>query len=240
VRHAASLFALAALTFAVLTGCGGSGGGPAASGPTTTAAHGECPGESTVPEGAPHQTIDDVDGDGRPDTAYLDGSPGGAITFGIVTAAGGSSSVPFESASPVERRALTVNADERGPVEVLLSDGRSVQLLAFVDCRLRAVRDAEGKPYTFDRGFTGNGTGVGCIDVDGDGRRDLVGLKVEGTEGDQVGWSRTIIELDGATARNGRKDSGTYRRPADDARIDLLSQVTCGNQTLADGLKVAE
>jgi hypothetical protein len=235
VRRTAALLCLS-----LLAACGASGDDPAEAEPTTTVGHGECPGESTVPSGAPHQNVGDVDGDGRPDTAYLDGSPGGAITFGIVTAAGGSSSVPFESASPVERRALTVNADQRGPVEVLLSDGRSVQLLAFVDCRLRAVHDADGKPYAFDRGFTGNGTGVGCIDADGDDRRDLVGVKVEGTEGDQVAWSRTIVELDGATARNGKRTSGTYRRPADDARIDLLSQVTCGDQTLADGLQVAE
>jgi hypothetical protein len=241
VRHAA----LVLVALLALAGCGGSDGdGSAAtsspsSTPTSTAATG-CKGEATVPAGAPHQLVGDVDGDGEKDTAYLDGKPGGTITFGIVTALGGGSSVPFESASPVERRALTVDADQRGPSEVFLSDGRSVQLLAFVDCRLRAVKDAKGVPYTFDRGFRGTGTGVGCVDVDGDGRRDLVGLEVEGSEGDSVGWSRTVVELDGATARNGKTDTGTYERPADDARIDLLSQVTCGKLTLADGLGVTE
>ena len=233
--------AVAVLGLVLVAGCGGSSGdGAAPASSTTTSAATACQGEATVPTSAPHQQVGDVDGDGKPDTAYLDGEPGGAITFGIVTAAGGGSSVPFESASPVERRALTVNADERGPTEVLLSDGRSVQLLAFVGCRLRPVKDAEGQPYTFDRGFTGNGTGVGCVDADGDGRRDLVGLKTEGSEGDRVGWSRTIVDLDGATARNGATDHGTYTRPRDDQRIDLLSQVTCGEATLADGLSVQE
>ncbi|MCU1375575.1 MAG: uncharacterized protein JWO68_2861 [Actinomycetia bacterium] len=234
--------ALAVLVALVaLAGCGSSGDGKAAPETTTTTTVGPgCPGESTVPQRAPHQTIDDVDGDGQPDTAYLDGSPGTDITFGIVTAAGGGSSVQFDSASPVERRALTVNADGRGAVEVFLSDGRSVQLLAFVDCRLRAVRDEKGEPYVFDRGFRDTGTGVGCIDADGDGKRDLVGLKAEGSEGDDVGWSRTIVELDGTIARNGQKDSGTYRKPDDDARIDLLYQVTCGDKTLTDGLTVMD
>ncbi|MCU1484627.1 MAG: uncharacterized protein JWN67_1373 [Actinomycetia bacterium] len=232
--------AAAVLALLALSACGGSDDAAAPASTTTTSTPTACMGEATIPDGAPHQTIGDVDGDGKDDTAYLDGMPGGEITFGIVTAEGGGSSVPFDSASPVERRALTVNADERGPTEVLLSDGRSVQLLAFVGCRLRAVHDVEGKPYTFDRGFTGNGTGVGCVDADGDGKRDLVGLKLEGSEGDRVGWSRTIVELDGATARNGETDSGTYERPADAAAIDLLSQVTCGQETLADGLAVVE
>jgi hypothetical protein len=237
--------AVALLALVLLAGCGSSEGDDAAPPPpstttTTTAASTACEGEATVPEGAPHQTVGDVDGDGEPDTAYLDGRPGGMITFGIVTAAGGGSSVPFESASPVERRALTADADGRGPTEVFLSDGRSVQLLAFVGCRLRAVKGEDGEPYTFDRGFTGNGTGVGCVDVDGDGRRDLVGLKVEGSEGDRVAWSRTVVELDATTARNGKTDHGSYTRPGDDQRIDLLSQVTCGDETLEDGLTVAE
>jgi hypothetical protein len=234
-------FAVALLALVVLAGCGSSDDSAApATSSSTTAAPTACEGEATVPANAPHQQVADVDGDGEPDTAYLDGEPGGTITFGIVTAAGGGSSVPFESASPVERRALTVNADERGPTEVLLSDGRSVQLLAFVGCRLRAVKDAKGEPYVFDRGFRGTGTGVGCIDADGDGRRDLVGLELEGSEGDRVGWSRTVVQLDGARARNGRTDHGSYRRPGDDGRIDLLSQVTCGEQTLADGLSLRE
>jgi hypothetical protein len=234
-RTAAVVLALLALS-----ACGGSDDAAAPPSTTTTSTPTACVGEATVPDGAPHQTVGDVDGDGKDDTAYLDGMPGSEITFGIVTAEGGGSSVPFDSASPVERRALTVNADERGPTEVLLSDGRSVQLLAFVGCRLRAVHDVKGEPYTFDRGFTGNGTGVGCVDADGDGTRDLVGLKLEGSEGDRIGWSRTIVELDGITARNGKTDSGTYERPADAAAIDLLSQVTCGKLTLADGLAVVE
>jgi hypothetical protein len=228
--------AAAAMAALALAGCGGSDDGAA---PTPTPAEPtSCMGEATVPDGAPHQSIGDVDGDGRADEAFLDGRAGDTITFGIVTARGGGSSVPFESASPVERRALTVDADGRGATEVFLSDGRSVQLLSFVGCRLRAVHDDNGAPYVFDRGFRGTGTGVGCIDADGDGTRDLVGLNLEGSEGDRVGWTRTIVELHGSTARNGDTDTGTYERPADNGAIELLSQVTCGDETLADGLTV--
>jgi hypothetical protein len=232
--------AAAVLALLVLSACGGSDGAAAPTSTTTTSTPTACVGEATVPEGAPHQTVGDVDGDGKVDTAYLDGMAGGTITFGIVTAEGGGSSVPFESGSPVERRALTVNADERGPTEVFLSDGRSVQLLAFVGCRLRAVKDVKGEPYLFDRGVRGTGTGGGCVDADADGVRALVGLKLEGSEGDRVGWRRTIVRLEGITARNGKTDTGTYERPGDAAAIDLLSQVTCGKETLADGLAALE
>lgn len=178
----------------LLTACG-DGDNSDAGAPEPTQAPGTtltpsagCTGEASVPDDAASQAIDDVDGDGRGDTAYLAGPPGDLI-YGIVTAAGGEATFRFESASPVERRALTVDVDERGPVEVLLSDGRSVQLLAFVDCGLLAVQGPDGEPYRFDRGFTGNGTGVGTFDA-----------------------------------------------TADAEAVELLTEVTCGEHTLTDGL----
>jgi hypothetical protein len=97
------------------------------------------------------------------------------------------------------------------------------------------VRDAQGAPYVFSLGFSGIGTGVGCVAIDG--RKRLVGLDVTSDRGDTVEWSRTIVELQGATARNGATSSGTFTRPADDHAIDLLHQVTCGQLTMAaDGL----
>jgi hypothetical protein len=78
---------------------------------------------------------------------------------------------------------------------------------------------------------------VGCVDVDGDGRTELVGLNVTASDDTTVRWSRTVIERDGVQAANGAQDTGTFRRPADDAAIELLFGVSCGEQTLtADGL----
>jgi hypothetical protein len=200
-----------------------------------TAAAGCRTGPSTVPAGAVTKTVIDVDGDGRPDTAWIARGADGRTTIGVVTAAGGGAVRPFESASPVTRSILVADADDGGPVEVFASDGRSVQLWAFTGCDLVDVRDAQGAPYVFSLGFSGIGTGVGCVAIDG--RKRLVGLDVTSDRGDTVEWSRTIVELQGATARNGATSSGTFTRPADDHTIDLLHQVTCGQLTMAaDGL----
>ena len=212
----------------------------AATTPTTTAAPSTttaaptngCPaGGPAIPAGSRTGSIPDVDGDGRPDTAYLTPGGGPDLQFGIATASGGGATFPFNSASPVRRRALVVNADERGPLEIFLDDGRSVGLLVFQDCRLVAVKNPQGAPYTFSLGFTGAGTGVGCVDVDGDGKRDLVGLNVTKDDGGPgtVEWTRTTVELDGASAENGPTDTGIFTRPQDDAAIQLLHEVTCGD-----------
>lgn len=77
-------------------------------------------------------------------------------------------------------------------------------------------------------------TGVGCVDADGDGQRDLVGLNITSSDDTTVEWTRTIIERDGLQASNGARDSGTYRRGRDDAAIAALSTVTCGGLTIHD------
>ena len=182
--------------------------------------------------------IVDLDGDGQPDTAWL-ASPGGSgRELGVLTAAGGGDKVEIDSASPVELTLLVVDADLEPPVELFVSDNRQVQLWTFDDCKLQPVMNDEGEQYTFDLGFRGYGTGVGCADADGDGHRDLVGLNITGNDDTTVDWSRTIIERDGLHASNGATDTGTYQRPADDPQIELLSTVSCGDLTIdADGLR---
>jgi hypothetical protein len=156
----------------------------------------------------------------------------------VLTAAGGGDRVMIDSASPVALTLLVADADEQPPVELFVSDNRTVQLWTFVDCSLQPVTDASGQPYQFDLGFRGTGTGVGCIDADGDGRRDLVGLNVTATTDTTVEWSRTIIERDGVQASNGPTDTGTYRRSEDDAEIELLYTVTCGDASIdQDGIR---
>jgi hypothetical protein len=104
-----------------------------------------------------------------------------------------------------------------------------VQLWAFSDCKLQQVKDGKGEPYLFDLGFRGNGTGVGCIDANGDGKRDLVGLNTLERSDTSVKWKRTIIERVGLRAANGASDEGTYKLPQDQAKADLLNTVSCGN-----------
>lgn len=204
---------------------------------TTTAApagEGCTGGEAQVPggEGVGSGEIVDVDGDGEADRAWLAGHSDGSRELGIVTAAGGGDAVPMESASPNVLTLLAVDADEQPPVELFVSDGRTVELWTFADCALAPVTGPDGEPYLFDLGFRGTGTGIGCRDTD-DGRQ-LVGLNVVDDDGTVVDWTRTVIERDGLTASNGATDEGTFERPDDDAAIELLHTVSCGDMTMTD------
>jgi hypothetical protein len=205
---------------------------------TSTPGAGCTEGEATPLEGATIDEVGDLDGDGRPDTAWIAVGDEAATTVGVQTAAGGGASRLWESASPVSREILVVDADRQGPVEILASDGRSVELWAFQDCGIHPVRNAGGATYTFSLGFTEVGTGVGCVEVDG--ARELVGLDIVADDQTTVEWSRTAVQLDGLEARNGETTTGTFTRPADDAAIELLTSVTCGEVTMADdGLRGA-
>lgn len=189
-------------------------------------------GDDTIPDGAATGEIVDVDGDGEPDTVWMLDRDG-RTTIGISTAAGGGSRIDHESASPIPRRVLVVDADEKPPVELIVSDGRGAALHAFVDWEIQPVLNPEGEPYEFDlQNPRGDGTGIGGVETD-DGRR-LVGLQA-GERGEfTVKWSRTIIELDGLTAANGRTETGTYDLPDQQEEADLLDEITCGDLTMTD------
>ena len=77
---------------------------------------------------------------------------------------------------------------------------------------------------------------MGCVDANGDGPRDLVGLDETSSVNGTVHWTRTIVTLHGTQARNGATDSGTYHSPADDQAISLLDQVTCGPDAFSNPL----
>jgi len=152
-----------------------------------------------------------------------------------VTASGAASDVEVETGSPIPLSVLVVDADESPPVEVLVSDGRTVHLYEFVDCRIQPVLNVDRETYLFDLGFRGTGTGVGCAAIDG--HRQLVGLLARPRSGNRVPWSRTVVHLHDLRATNGATDSGTFTSPTDDRAIQLLHEVSCGDLTMeSDGL----
>ena len=153
---------------------------------------------------------------------------GGAVRFGIRTASGDEFSADFASASPVERAVLVADVSGSGEFIALAGDGRAVRLWAVSDCALVPVQNAQGQQYTFDLGFTGYGTGVGCADVDGDGTRDLVGLRASG---DGTGIERTAVVLHGPRATNSSTTSAVS--DAGPEAVQRARQVTCGDLTLA-------
>jgi len=189
-----------------------------------------------VPSGADEKQTLDVDGDGRPDQVWIAPGPGsdGGVPFGIATAAGGVFSAKIRSASPVARSVLVADVTGKGELIALASDGRQVLLYAISDCALVPEQNAQGQQYAFDLGFTGFGTGVGCVDVDGDGTTDLAGLKYVPEPNGAGTIERTAIDLDGPRATNGASDTVTVTRASE---AEAAQMVSCGDLTLAtDGV----
>jgi hypothetical protein len=180
----------------------------------------------------------DIDGDGQPDTLYVGIDQGSSLRrFGVVTASGVRSEWTVDNASPVAPGILGIaDANQDGQIEIFVNPGRIVDVLTYRDCTLRPYLNKDGDPYGFSVGFDEAGTGMGCVDADGDGKRDLVGLKAGEREGDEVPWTRTIVTLQGDQARNGPTSTGTYTSPKDDQAIALLSRITCGEDTFANPL----
>jgi hypothetical protein len=249
------LLSCALLGLTLLAGCSPGGDDTASPGTPTTApastqatpaappssggGTAPCPASGDgVPAGAEQARTVDVDGDGQPDTEWIAAQPDsdGGVTFGVTTASGGTSTAVIRSASPVARAVLVADVTGKGEVIALASDGRQVLLYALADCRLVPVQNEQGQQYAFDLGFTGFGTGVGCADVDGDGVTDLLGLLLQppGAQNAEAVAQQTIVELDGAVARNG----ATIASPAGDAvRQQAVQSVSCGDLTLAaDGV----
>jgi hypothetical protein len=248
--RAVPLLALAAAL--LLAGCSSSGGGGGNAAGTSTSAAGSssaAAGSSTgasasrtqqagcpsvgrqIPAGAQSKQTIDVDGDGRPDTEWIATSAdaSGGTPFGIRTASGGVFSATIASASPVARSVMFADVTGHGEIIALASDGRQVLLYAVSQCQLIAEKNAQGHQYAFDLGFTGFGTGVGCVDANGDGTTDLVGLKFVPEAQGEGTIQRTIVTLKGPNARNGATDSV----PATNATmVDEAHSVTCGDQSL--------
>lgn len=204
-----------------------------ASTPATSAASGTpsatgCPPSGAgVPAGAASRPTVDVDGDGRADTAWLVADA--PTRLGITTASGASFETSVTFAGGSQPSALVADVTGKGEVIALVTNGRVVDLLRIADCSFTVVTNPQSEPYTFDLGFTGFGTGVGCVDVTGDGVRDLVGLKVErGADGQPTRITRTQVTLNGAKADNGV----TGDVPITPAAVDSAQSITCGDATM--------
>jgi len=202
--------------------------------PTTTAppapappAKGCAAAGSGVPAGATSKPIIDVDGDGRPDSGWINGS----ATFGITTASGATFSIPMELAGGGPRMVLVEDTDGKGTIAALASDGRTVELLLVKNCGLFPAKNAQGGNYEFDLGFRGTGTGVGCSQVAGTSGRSLVGLNVQlDGAGQPQDVRRTQIVLDGTSARNGATD--TIPAAGNPAAVQSGNQISCGDLTM--------
>ncbi|WP_432542454.1 hypothetical protein [Kineococcus sp. SYSU DK002] len=251
---AASLLALSA----VLTACGSQDGTTGAeetssaasspvgatssAGPSTAAdgvpdgvgagaGNGCAPNSATAPAGAGTATTGDVDLDGEADTVWLSGGP--ERTLGITTATGATFSTTFTGAAPQAATAIGQKLQPAGPAVVLLNTGRSVALYAVVDCALTPTLNAQGEQYVFDLGFTGYGTGVGCVAGGDEEDLSLAGLNAVDAGDGTYRVTRTAVQLDdsGRRATNGETTVVAEGLAADDPRVEGARTVGCGNQT---------
>ncbi len=200
--------------------------------PASAAPAAGCTGTSGgVPAGAGSVTSVDLDGDGAPDTLWIAGTDADR-TVGVTTAAGATLTHPIDLAGPSAATAFALRPDPAGPGMVLVSDNRVADLLLVHDCALVDATDAQGAPWRFDQGFAGQGTGVGCLDLDGDGVTDLVGLNLV----DDAHVRRTAIRVQGTVASAGTEDE-VVLGPGDDAARETARALTCGDRTAAaDGV----
>lgn len=204
----------------------------AASGSGTSSA-GCAPQGSGIPAGAVSGPTVDVDGDGRPDSAWLQQNADGSQTVGITTASGATFGAPYRSGSPDPRRVLVADVTGSGTVAAIVSDGRRASLFRVLGCTLVPATNPQGDQYTFDLGFGNAGTGVGCSAVAGQGT-GLVGLKLNrDSVGRPVSVTRTAVVLDGAAAHNGPSDTVDVSADPTGPAVTTATEITCGNLTMA-------
>lgn len=207
----------------------GTGAGTSTASGAVGAATGCAPDGTGVPAGAASAPTLDVDGDGRADTAWLQGTTATPVVVGITTASGATFGADYSSASPVSRTMLVADVDGAGTIEAVVSDGRTASLYSVTGCEVVPTRNAQGAQYTFD--LTGTrGTGVGCSQVAGTSSSGLVGLQLDrDADGRPVSVTRTAIEIDGTTATNGPSDTVDVSADPTGPAATSATRVSCGD-----------
>jgi hypothetical protein len=177
-----------------------------------------------------------VDGDGEVDGLYL---PLGGVR--VETSTGVVSEVSAGGSARPSKIIGVADVNDDGPGEIFVAGAgvsgnevvAQVIIIVFADCRLTLLTNANDE-FAFSQVLDGSntgGSGLGCVDADGDGRRELVRLSYE-RSGAEVRWRRTVVDIEGTVAKNGQVDEGVYLSPRDDDKIALLGDVTCGDNPL--------
>src|ERR1700756_4116598 len=110
-----------------------------------------------------------------------------------ITTAQGYGEAAIHSPSPVQRRALLIDAQQDGNHQIIVDTGREALLYAASGCTITEVVDQQGAPFLFDIGHRrGTGDRVGCSDL-GNGPHLVAMLVLP----DNSTWRLTEIDLNG-------------------------------------------
>jgi hypothetical protein len=239
---------------AVLAGCGGSHGtitmntgavpagtatpsaaaeptksGSPTPGTDTTPATSGCPaGGAAVPKDAGTAETADLDGDGKADTLWL-AIKGNDRVLGVTTASGARFSTVFTNQSSANANAVGGRLGD-GTSVILLDFVREAKLYVVTGCKIVPSLNIDGEQYSFDEGVTGFGSGVGCPEIKGQGRR-LVGYLAEpGGNGDGYIVTRTLIKFsrNGTLATNGAVQTVDEGAPESDPDVIRAKEIICG------------
>jgi hypothetical protein len=195
--------------------------------PPTDASAG-CPANGgSIPGGADVATIEDVDGDSRPDTEFYAESP--QFEYGIQTASGATIVLGDDLAGPATHTGWSAPLESEVVVTVL-DDDRTATLHAFVDCAFVTTKGVDGNPYRFLlNGFGDTGTGVACSN--GNGGRQLLGLLATRGYDNRYDITKTLVHIskDGTEAVNGYSSQVASGLPADDPQVAAATASQCAN-----------
>ena len=149
----------------------------------------------------------------------------------------GYSAAKIISASPLQRRAMLVDAQQDGQHQIIVDTGREAILYVVSGCRIYPAVEQTGEGFRFDVGHRrALGDGIGCSDL-GNGRR-LVQLLQLRDDQDRplLAVRRTEIDLNGAWVTLGRSDTVTATSEQDPAWT-TAADISCGDLTLTrDGV----
>jgi hypothetical protein len=183
-----------------------------------------------VPPNAALATTVDLDRDGERDQVWFSVRAGQQV--GVSTASGLVVARTARTAKPID--GITVlDVDQRGPVELIASDGATAHMYAFQGCEIRPIIGPDDRQYLFDLSFERPGSGVQCRDIDGDGRRELLGVFFADKGNGTATVEQTVVELDGIAARNGDTSERTVRIEAGDTDPGgPYEGLNCGDATI--------
>jgi len=184
------------------------------------------PNDAVIPAGAETSPIEDVDFDGKADTQFFAEEPD--FYYGISTASGAVYMLRTDLAGPGKQSGWSAQL-ESGLVVTVLDDSRTATLHTFTNCAFQTTTAPDGSDASIDLKGMADAHGVQCSSANG-GRwlNETVATRLE--SGRFTITSSTIdFSSNGTTATRGIPSEVVVDVPADDPRVALASQSTCGD-----------